>query len=53
MIRRKAIPKTALHPERVLRTCRKFLDRGGSIVWGIVPTGVEAFEKENFQSLVS
>ena len=32
---------------------RKFLDRGGTIVWGIVPTGVEAFEKENFQSLVS
>jgi hypothetical protein len=32
---------------------RKFLDRGGTIVWGIVPTGVEAFEKENYQSLVS
>jgi hypothetical protein len=32
---------------------RKFLDRGGVIVWGIVPTGVEAFEKENFQSLIS
>jgi hypothetical protein len=32
---------------------RKFLDRGGVIVWGIVPTGVEAFEKENFQGLVS
>jgi hypothetical protein len=32
---------------------RKFLDRGGTIVWGIVPTGVEAFEKENHQSLVS
>jgi hypothetical protein len=32
---------------------RKFLDRGGTIVWGIVPTGVEAFEKENFQSLGS
>jgi hypothetical protein len=31
---------------------RKFLDRGGTIVWGIVPTGVEAFEKENFQSLI-
>ncbi len=24
---------------------QKFLDRGGTIVWGIVPTGVEAFEK--------
>ena len=32
---------------------RKFLDRGGTIVWGIVPTGVEAFEKENYQSLVT
>jgi hypothetical protein len=31
----------------------KFLDRGGTIVWGIVPTGVEAFDKENYQSLVS
>jgi len=32
---------------------RKFLDRGGTIVWGIVTTGVEAFEKENSQSLMS
>jgi hypothetical protein len=32
---------------------RKSLNRGGIIVWGVVPTGVEAFEKENFQSLVS
>ena len=32
---------------------RKFLDRGGTIVWGIVPTGVEAFEKEDYQSLVT
>jgi hypothetical protein len=32
---------------------RKFLDRGGVIVWGIVPTGVEAFEKENAQGLIS
>ncbi|MBI5580645.1 MAG: hypothetical protein HY895_15950 [Deltaproteobacteria bacterium] len=30
---------------------RKFLNRGGTIVWGIVPTSIEAFEKENFQSL--
>jgi hypothetical protein len=35
------------------KSIRKFLDRGGTIVWGIVPTGVEAFEKENSQSLVS
>jgi hypothetical protein len=32
---------------------RKFLDRGGTLVWGIVPTGVEAFEKENSQCLIS
>lgn len=25
----------------------KFLDRGGVLVWGIVPTGFEAFEKES------
>ncbi|MEJ2038236.1 MAG: hypothetical protein P8X55_04805 [Desulfosarcinaceae bacterium] len=31
---------------------RKFLERGGVIVWGIVPTGVEAFEKEEIPSLV-
>jgi hypothetical protein len=30
---------------------RKFLDRGGVIVWGIVPTNVEPFEKENMVSL--
>jgi len=26
---------------------RKFLNRGGVLVWGIVPTGFEAFEKES------
>jgi hypothetical protein len=31
---------------------RKFLDRGGVIVWGIVPTGSEAFEKEEIQSMI-
>lgn len=30
---------------------RRFLDRGGVIVWGIVPTGFEAFEKEGLQTL--
>jgi hypothetical protein len=31
---------------------RKFLDRGGVIVWGIVPTGFEAFAQEEIPSLV-
>jgi hypothetical protein len=26
---------------------KRFLDRGGVIVWGIIPTGYEAFAKEN------
>jgi hypothetical protein len=29
----------------------KFLDRGGILVWGIIPTGFELFEKENLDSL--
>lgn len=31
---------------------RKFLARGGVIVWGIVPTGIEAFAREEFPSLI-
>ncbi len=31
---------------------RKFLERGAVIVWGIVPTGFEAFAKEEIPSLV-
>ena len=31
---------------------RKFLERGGVIVWGIVPTGLEAFEKEETPSMI-
>jgi len=31
---------------------RRFLDRGGVIVWGIVPTGFEAFEQEEMPSLI-
>ncbi len=30
----------------------RFLDRGGVIVWGIVPTGIEAFAQEDLPSLV-
>jgi len=31
---------------------KKFVDRGGIIVWGIVPTGFEAFAQEEIPSLV-
>jgi hypothetical protein len=31
---------------------KRFLDRGGLIVWGIVPTGFEAFAQEEVPSLV-
>jgi hypothetical protein len=30
---------------------RKFLDRGGVLVWGIVPTNVEPFSKESMDTL--
>ena len=30
---------------------KRFLDRGGVIVWGIVPTNFEPFEQENVESL--
>ncbi|MBU3948717.1 MAG: hypothetical protein KJ826_10920 [Proteobacteria bacterium] len=32
---------------------KRFIDRGGVIVWGIVPTGFENFEKENIASLIN
>jgi hypothetical protein len=31
---------------------KKFLDRGGVIVWGIVPTGFETFQKEDLPSMM-
>ena len=33
------------------RSIRKFLDRGGVLCWGIVPTNFEPFEKEDLDSL--
>lgn len=33
------------------KSIRKFLDRGGVLVWGIVPTNFEPFEKEHLESL--
>ncbi|MEE4600912.1 MAG: hypothetical protein V2J65_06500 [Desulfobacteraceae bacterium] len=34
------------------KAIRKFLDRGGVIVWGIVPTGFETFQKEDMHSMI-
>jgi hypothetical protein len=31
----------------------RFLDRGGAIVWGIVPTGFEVFAGEEIPSLIA
>ena len=31
---------------------KRFLDRGGIIVWGIVPTGFEAFDQEEVPTLI-
>ncbi|CCK79197.1 uroporphyrinogen decarboxylase/cobalamine-independent methonine synthase family protein [Desulfobacula toluolica] len=33
------------------RSIKSFLDRDGILVWGIVPTGIETFEKENLDLL--
>ena len=31
---------------------KKYLDRGGVIVWGIVPTGFETFQQEDMPSML-
>ena len=31
---------------------KRFIEKGGVLVWGIVPTGTEFFEKENMDSLI-
>lgn len=33
------------------RAISRFLDRGGALVWGIVPTGFETFDTESIPSL--
>jgi len=33
------------------KAIRRFLDRGGVLVWGIVPTSFEPFEKESLETL--
>jgi hypothetical protein len=33
------------------RSIRRFLDRGGVLVWGIVPTNFEPFSREDLDSL--
>jgi len=35
------------------KSVRKFLDHGGTLVWGIVPTNFDPFEKEDIPSLIS
>ncbi len=35
------------------KSVQRFLDRGGILVWGIVPTNFEPFEKEDILSLIS
>jgi hypothetical protein len=32
---------------------KRFIERGGVLVWGIVPTGTEFFEKESIDSLIA
>jgi len=35
-----------------VKSIKRFLDRGGVLIWGIVPTGFEAFSQEELPSLI-
>lgn len=35
------------------KSIQRFLDRGGVLVWGLVPTNFEPFEAENESSLIA
>jgi hypothetical protein len=35
------------------KSIKRFLDRGGTLVWGIVPTNFEPFKNEDISSLIS
>ncbi|MDM8522123.1 hypothetical protein QUF80_02025 [Desulfococcaceae bacterium HSG8] len=39
--------------QRYAPSVKRFLDKGGILVWGIVPTGFEAFKKEDMNSLAA
>ncbi len=54
MLAAEQLPGAALElDKRTLRfSMKNSLDRGGAVVWGIVPTGFEAYAKESLGFLV-